>query len=40
VRSRFFYGWVVAAGWIAIVAGSAALMIRKREPAPAALQAA
>jgi MFS family permease len=30
----------VAAGWIAIVAGFAALMIRRREPAPAALQAA
>ena len=30
----------VAAGWIAIVAGFAALMIRRREPASAALQAA
>ena len=52
MRSRFFYGWVVvaiaadyavafvAAGWIAIVAGFAALMIRRREPASAALQAA
>jgi MFS family permease len=30
----------VAAGWIAIVAGFAAMMIRRREPAPAALQAA
>ena len=30
----------VAAGWIAIVAGFAALMIRRREPAPATLQAA
>ena len=30
----------VAAGWIAIVAGFAALMIRRREPVPAALQAA
>src|SRR6187455_1271137 len=30
----------VAAGWIAIVAGFAALMIRRREPVPATLQAA
>ena len=30
----------VAAGWIAIVAGFAALMIRRREEAPAALRAA
>ena len=29
-----------AAGWIAIVAGFAALMIRRREQAPAVLQAA